>query len=452
MFLCKQAEKGVPLQPEQGDWLEDTDEEINEQELEAHYSFIAKIQELHYEKPESINDTHVVEKDYSNVNPDSSNMCDNDNQADQNAEECDDEHVVLANLIANLKLDTDENKKIQNLEKSNRTRDRYLGALHDKVVELEKYIIFKDRTMENDTLERKLKETLGLLAQKEHDIQKGLKIKAYEVSVVKEKNNELVQQSLLTKSSYEGIVKEKNKRNKGPGRVTSQINNTRLYLKKAQSEKPCLYEFPYDKCDLANLFAPDREETLTLELESISKLNTDLVKPYDYTKENSLYEIFKPLSREYLDQLIVHLVLFIVDSGCTKRVMGNLTLLCNFVEQYLGNIMIKRVYYIEGLNNILFSIGQFCDADLEVAFQKSTCFMRDLQGNDLLTDNYGSDLYTISLQETSLPASICFLAKASPTQAWLWHQILSHLNFDTINLLSKKDIVNGLPKLKYVKD
>ncbi|GJU42224.1 hypothetical protein Tco_1195181 [Tanacetum coccineum] len=45
-LLCKQAEKGVPLQAEQADWLEDTDEEIDEQELEAHYSFMAKIQEV----------------------------------------------------------------------------------------------------------------------------------------------------------------------------------------------------------------------------------------------------------------------------------------------------------------------------------------------------------------------------------------------------------------------
>ncbi|GJW00395.1 retrovirus-related pol polyprotein from transposon TNT 1-94 [Tanacetum coccineum] len=117
-----------------------------------------------------------------------------------------------------------------------------------------------------------------------------------------------------------------------------------------------------------------------------------------------------------------------------------------------GNITIKRVYYVEGLNHNLFSVGQFCDADLEVAFQKSTCFVRDLKGNDLLTNNRGSDLYTISLQETSSPTPICFLAKALPIQAWLWHRRLSHLNFDTINLLSKKDIVNGLPKLKYVKD
>ncbi|GJT45341.1 retrovirus-related pol polyprotein from transposon TNT 1-94 [Tanacetum coccineum] len=170
---------------------------------------------------------------------------------------------------------------------------------------------------------------------------------------------------------------------------------------------------------------------------------------------------------------IVQLILFIVDSGCTKHMTGNLKLLCNFVEKFLGtvrfgndqfapilgygdliqgNVTIKRVYYVEGLNHNLFSVGQFCDADLEVAFRKSTCFVRDLQGNDLLTGSRGSDLYTISLQETTSSTPICFMAKASPTQAWLWHRRLSHLNFDYITLLSKKDVVTGLPKLKYVRD
>ncbi|GJT35375.1 retrovirus-related pol polyprotein from transposon TNT 1-94 [Tanacetum coccineum] len=82
-----------------------------------------------------------------------------------------------------------------------------------------------------------------------------------------------------------------------------------------------------------------------------------------------------------------------------------------------GNITINRVYYVEGLNNNLFSVGQFCNADLEVAFWKSTCFVKDLQGNDLLTGNCGSDLYTISLQETTSSTPICLMAKASPTQA-----------------------------------
>ncbi|GJW69794.1 gag-pol polyprotein [Tanacetum coccineum] len=149
MMMCKQAEQGVPLQAEQADWLEDTDEEIDEQELEAHYSYMAKIQEVspeessstsqpleqvqnhdendvfanvrrHSEQPESINDTYVLEKDDSNVIPDSSNICTNDNQVDQNATECVDERAALANLIANLTLDTEENKTIlKQLKKAN---------------------------------------------------------------------------------------------------------------------------------------------------------------------------------------------------------------------------------------------------------------------------------------------------------------------------------------------
>ncbi|GKA21470.1 reverse transcriptase domain-containing protein [Tanacetum coccineum] len=76
----------------------------------------------------------------------------------------------------------------------------------------------------------------------------------------------------------------------------------------------------------------------------------------------------------------------------------------------------------------------------------------NLQGNDLLAGNRGSDLYIISLQETSTSTPICLIAKALSTQAWLWHRRLSHLNFDYINLLSRKDVVIGLPKFKYVKD
>nr|GFA89103.1 integrase, catalytic region, zinc finger, CCHC-type, peptidase aspartic, catalytic [Tanacetum cinerariifolium] len=164
---------------------------------------------------------------------------------------------------------------------------------------------------------------------------------------------------------------------------------------------------------------------------------------------------------------LIEIVLFIVDSGCSKHMTRNLKLLINFVEKFLGTvkfrndqiasifgygdlvqgaITIKRVYYVEGLNHNLLSVGQFCDADLEVAFRKSTCFIRDLKGNDLLTGSRGTDLYSITLQDTNSPNPICLMAKASSSQAWLWHRRLSNLNFDTINLLSKNDIVVGLPK------
>ncbi|GJV16827.1 retrovirus-related pol polyprotein from transposon TNT 1-94 [Tanacetum coccineum] len=117
-----------------------------------------------------------------------------------------------------------------------------------------------------------------------------------------------------------------------------------------------------------------------------------------------------------------------------------------------STITIKRVYYVEGLNHNLFSVGQFCDADLEVAFRKSTCYIRDLKGNDLLTGSRGTDLYSTSLQDSTTPNPICLMAKATSSQAWLWHRRLSHLNFDTINLFSNNNIVNGLQKLKLIKD
>nr|GEU68413.1 integrase, catalytic region, zinc finger, CCHC-type, peptidase aspartic, catalytic [Tanacetum cinerariifolium] len=86
---------------------------------------------------------------------------------------------------------------------------------------------------------------------------------------------------------------------------------------------------------------------------------------------------------------LVEIILFIVDSGFSKHMTCNLKLLTNFVEKFLGTvkfgidqiapilgygdsvqgtITIKMVYYVEGLNHNLFSVGQFCDADLEVAF------------------------------------------------------------------------------------
>ncbi|GKD01029.1 hypothetical protein Tco_1171303, partial [Tanacetum coccineum] len=74
----------------------------------------------HSEQPESISNTCVVEKVNSNVIPDSARIYDNDFQTDQNAKECDDERTAFANLIANLKLDVDENKNIQKqLKKEN---------------------------------------------------------------------------------------------------------------------------------------------------------------------------------------------------------------------------------------------------------------------------------------------------------------------------------------------
>nr|GFB32505.1 hypothetical protein [Tanacetum cinerariifolium] len=122
----------------------------------------------------------------------------------------------------------------------------------------------------------------------------------------------------------------------------------------------------------------------------------------------------------------------------------NRALLTNFVEKFLGTVCFG--------NNDFAVIAGYGDVGLEVAFRKSTCFVRNEDGVDLFTDDRSSNLYTIALNEVASNSSTCLLAKASSSQSWLWHQRLSHLNFSTINNLVKNNLVQGLPKMKFEKD
>ncbi|GKC39706.1 retrovirus-related pol polyprotein from transposon TNT 1-94 [Tanacetum coccineum] len=118
----------------------------------------------------------------------------------------------------------------------------------------------------------------------------------------------------------------------------------------------------------------------------------------------------------------------------------------------IGNVTISRVNYVEGIGHNLFSVRQFCDSNLEVAFRQHTCFIRNLEGVDLLTGSRGNNLYTISLGDMMASPPICLLSKALKTKSWLWHRRLSHLNFGAINHLARDGLVRGLPKLKFKKD
>ncbi|GJT65369.1 retrovirus-related pol polyprotein from transposon TNT 1-94 [Tanacetum coccineum] len=117
-----------------------------------------------------------------------------------------------------------------------------------------------------------------------------------------------------------------------------------------------------------------------------------------------------------------------------------------------GNVTISRVYYVEGLGHNLFSVGQFCDSDLEVAFRKHTCFVRNLEGVDLLSGSRGTNIYSLSIGDMMASSPIYLLSKATMTKSWLWHRHLSHLNFGAINHLARYGLVRGLPRLKFEKD
>ncbi|GJT35345.1 retrovirus-related pol polyprotein from transposon TNT 1-94 [Tanacetum coccineum] len=452
MMMCKQAEQGVPLQAEQGvplqaeqaDWLADTDEEIDEQELEAHYIGL-----------------------WGRL-------------------------LVVRNCLI---------------------------VLQNKQNELEKYIAFNDRAIDYEILQTKLNDTLGLLSLKDIKIKEGLKTKACEILVLNQKHDELVKKSLLTKSQLEGYLKEKTKvisdlkvkeekdidkmiemdkqlkflneiiytRNQSiqtihmlapkcstyNGRPT--FANPR-YLKKAQSEKPCLYEIPYDNSDHANRFTPEREETTTLENESRSKLNKDKVKPYDYTNQNSLYENFKAPSLEYLYQLERAKEVSRNNVG-ENRFSNSRTSNENVVCAECGTCVFNSNHdacvsrYLKDVNartkkpNVVpisaskpkRKANKFMFAPIlgyRDLIQGNVKIKRRSSGKRLLTmEDVGSisPQYLFKKQTSSTP--ICLMAKAyHQLKHALWHRRLSHLNFDYITLLSKKEVVNGLPKLKYVKD
>nr|GEU68291.1 retrovirus-related Pol polyprotein from transposon TNT 1-94 [Tanacetum cinerariifolium] len=121
-------------------------------------------------------------------------------------------------------------------------------------------------------------------------------------------------------------------------------------------------------------------------------------------------------------------------------------------DYVIGDSVISRIYYVEGLGHNLFSVGQLCDSDLKVAFRKHSCYVRDTDGVKLLKGSRGSNLYTISVEDMMKSSPICLLSKASKKKSWLWHRRLNHLNFGTINDLARKDLVRGLPSLKFEKD
>nr|GFB74142.1 hypothetical protein [Tanacetum cinerariifolium] len=95
---------------------------------------------------------------------------------------------------------------------------------------------------------------------------------------------------------------------------------------------------------------------------------------------------------------------------------------------------------------------KFCDSDLEVAFHQHTCYIRNLEGVDLLTGSQRNNLYTLSLQDMMASSPICLLSKASKTKSWLWHRRLSHLNFGAINHLARQGLLRGFLKLMFEKD
>nr|GEX59297.1 integrase, catalytic region, zinc finger, CCHC-type, peptidase aspartic, catalytic [Tanacetum cinerariifolium] len=454
MLLCKQAKQGVPLQAGKYDWLADTDEEVDEQELEAHYSYMAKIQKVPI--ADSGTDSEPVEQVQNETGY---NVFANHLQHFEQSEsvKSDDESVALANLIANLKLDVDENKKIQKqLKKANTTlaqelkecktilaetskslgesisvRDSCLVALQTKQAEFEKYKAFNDRTVEYEKLKQIVDNAwikhskdqfcapnaqdmeiliqtclmpLAIKTQNDsfkfvHELKQEIHADLKYVESLEKEIDELESDKAEFLDMYDEILQDCVSKDVMCSYLQSLSDLDVL------AELQCMYLHKVKECDCL-------AQKLSKQTESVSKgksVDTKFDRP-SVVRQPNAQRILKPsvlgkptpfsdsLEKKYFPK-----TKSVPKANVSEGVNHNtnvsrpqlkshqsrdkflpndsqFTPILGYGDLVQGNVTINRVYYVEGLNHNLFLVGQFCDADLEVAFRKSTCFVRDLQG------------------------------------------------------------------------
>nr|GEY23416.1 retrovirus-related Pol polyprotein from transposon TNT 1-94 [Tanacetum cinerariifolium] len=388
---------------------DDTDDESEDQELESHYMYMAQIKEVspdvadnsrpifdaeplqkvsnndhynvfaieseHPEQSKSVHDTYPIKQDEHNVIIDSLDISYGSEHIDEDDDDDDDlanERDLLSSLIKKLKCEiVDIKNRNKFLETSNnvlvdKLKDHNLRAIKRKIVLL------------NNSQGKK---------QEVEDHRRNVKFSTNKTSVT--------------------VCNDSLKAN------TSNVNFVCATCGK------CVLEVKHDMCVLHSLNGVNSRTTMPIAVpistrEPKRTVNQSVAKTHRRTVASESTNQKPRHTTRKLYEHLVEIVLFIVDSRCSKHMTGNLKLLINFVEKFLGMVKfrndqiapilgyedqvqgavtIKKVYYVEGLNHNLFSVSQFCDADLEVAFRKSTCYIRDLKGNDLLigTVKFGND-------------------------------------------------------------
>nr|GFA54948.1 hypothetical protein [Tanacetum cinerariifolium] len=141
---------------------------------------------------------------------------------------------------------------------------------------------------------------------------------------------------------------------------------------------------------------------------------------------------------------VVQIILWYLDSGCSKHITGDRSRLMNFVKKFIGTVRFRNDHF-----GAIMGYGDYVIGDSVIS---RLYYVEDTDGVDLIKGSRESDLYTISVEDMMKSSPICLLSKASKNKSWLWYRCLNHLNFGTINDLARKDLVRGLPRLKFEKD
>nr|GEX90727.1 ribonuclease H-like domain-containing protein [Tanacetum cinerariifolium] len=355
MLLYKQEEVGFQLNAEQADWRDDIDDESEDQELEAHYIYMAQIQEVslndvdnsgpifdseplqkvtnddnynvfaieseHPEQSKSVNDTYPIEQDEHNVIIDSLDMSYDREQIDQNDDDLANKRELLASLIEKLKCEIDDSK---NRNKFFETSNK---VLVDKLKELDRHNDVKYASKmeidcakaKGDLMSYKIEsaKSFNQYTQKINDLNQTISEMKKELFV----HQETI--SILSQAKEAHIKLYKTREDKELDKVTALENKVKVldnivyktsqsvqimnmlnrncktsfakpeFLKKSQRANPRLYDIGCYNDNLALMLAPESDEVIRLKKESRSKLS-DLIRPLDYEKLNNLYDLFVP--------------------------------------------------------------------------------------------------------------------------------------------------------------
>ena len=164
----------------------------------------------------------------------------------------------------------------------------------------------------------------------------------------------------------------------------------------------------------------------------------------------------------------------VLDSGCLGHMTGNKSLLSEFVRKsgpdvsygdgnigytlgygnlVIGNVTIENVALVEGLKHNLLSISQITDRGYHVIFYDTHCEVIHKKTKKVVLIGYRhGNMYEARLHASLEQEATCLISKASVDESWNWHRKLSHLNFNSINELVKKELVRGLPNMLYSYD
>nr|GEW94221.1 hypothetical protein [Tanacetum cinerariifolium] len=372
MQLCKQEKVGIQLNAEQADWMDDTDDESKDQELEAHYIIAADLAKFHVcLKEEMVADLRYFNSLELEVDSLKSQLETQKTQFLNEIDRLSREYYYVDHMNAILGVYT-ELDEVTNLQYD------YLEML-DKCECLEKELS-KSKIM-SKSFEALQKHAINLEIDLQQCQEKIKNDKSFNENQSKEFCKECEQyfkiQDLKAQLQYKGIVISK------PTIFSDSLE--RKDFTKSKSVTKNIVSNNFSKPVTAQILPPNKKSILkntNLLVPGMYKLHTEPTQP----RTSQLPNDFRKTNKR-----LVEIILFIVDSRSSKHIMGNLKLLINFVEKFMGMVkfrndqiapilgygdpvqgavMIKSVYYVEGLSHNLFSVGQFCDADLEVAFRK----------------------------------------------------------------------------------